>query len=71
MAEREVAEELLDHVRFCLRFFFDKLLLLALIFDANDDLEELIELDLHRAVVIVLLHQLLHLLHGVDEAETD
>ena len=71
MPECEVVEELSDHVRFCFGFCLDSLLLLALILDAKDDLEELVELDLHRAIVIVLLHKLHHLFHRVDEAETD
>ena len=71
MAECEVVKELLDHGCISLWVFFDKLLRRALISDADDDLEELIEVDLRIVIDIVLLDQLVHPLHGIDEAETD
>ena len=63
MRLRKFSEELLDHACFGLRFFFNCLLLIVLLLDREYDLEELIELDLARAIVIILLHQLLDLLH--------
>ena len=71
MPEREFTEKMPDHVRFFIGFFFVILLLLALILDTEDDLEELVKFDLHRSIVIVLLHKLHDFLPGVDEAETD